>query len=415
VKTPAAGHPLPKGEGRDLVAMENSVGEGVLIQPDTVFIRDLLASGGGDLKKCYQCATCSVVCELSPDEAPFPRKQMIAAQWGLKEQLLGDPALWLCHNCGTCTTQCPRGARPGDVLGALRNKAIRQFAFPGFLGRLVANPRGWPVLYMLPVLIFMAIALWAPKGSPTPRLEFANVFPIPVLEPLFFGVSGFVLLAFGVGLSRCIRAAKSRGATGNIPRRVLPVLRETMTNERLQACGKKNWSLGHLLTLWGFVGLAVVGTATGIGTMFGILRTPLALLSPLKILANASALVILGGSLILLWERVHDPIQRTASTYFDWFFLLTLTGVALTGILSEIMRLAQFSALMYSIYYVHLVLIFALFLYAPYSKFAHLAYRTVVLAGAEPWRMKTPIGRRAGFSVFSVPARTHHRGHGGSQ
>src|SRR5208337_1554006 len=107
----------------------------------------------------------------------------------------------------------------------------------------------------------------------------------------------------------------------------------------LKACDKQSWSLGHLLTMWGFVGLAVVGTATGIGTMAGILRTPLALLSPLKILANASALVILGGSLILLRERVHDPIKLTASTYFDWFFLLTLTGVALTGILSEIMRL----------------------------------------------------------------------------
>ena len=382
--------------------------EAVLIQPDTSLIRDVLAAGGGDLKKCYQCATCSVVCELSPEESPFPRKQMIEAQWGLKARLMGDPALWLCHNCGDCTTQCPRGAHPSEVLGALRREAIRQFAFPGFLGRLAANPKAWPVLFLLPMLIFMAIALWAPKGAPTPRLEFANVFPIPVLEALFFTVSGFVLMAFGVGLTRCVRATRARGATGNIMRGLLPALRGIMTHERFWACDKRNWSLGHLLTMWGFAGLAVVGTTTGIGTMVGILRTPLALTSGLKILANVSALVILGGGLVLLLARVGDPLKRAASSYFDWFFLLTLVGVALTGILSELTRLAQLAAWMYPIYFVHLVLIFALFLYAPYSKFAHLAYRTVAMASTGPWKPKSQLARRASEPVRQEPVATTH-------
>ena len=106
-----------------------------------------------------------------------------------------------------------------------------------------------------------------------------------------------------------------------------------------------------------------------------------------------SAVVILCGGLLLLLERVRDPIKRAASNYFDWFFLLTLVGVALTGILSELMRLAQLAAWMYPIYFVHLVLIFALFLYAPYSKFAHLAYRTVAVAGAGPWKPKALMSR----------------------
>ncbi len=378
--------------------------EAVLIQPDTSFIRDVVAAGGGDLKKCYQCATCSVVCELSPEESPFPRKQMIQAQWGLKAQLLGDPAVWLCHNCGDCTTQCPRGAHPSEVLGALRCVAIKNFAFPWFMGRLVASRKALPLLFLLPTLIFLAIAEWAPKGQPTPHLEFANVFPIPLLEALLFTVSGFVLLGFGVGLNRWIRATKAMGAPGSIVPGLLPALKEIMTHERFWVCDKRSWSLGHLLTMWGFVSLGVVGTVTGIGTMVGVLRTPLALTSGLKIFANLSAVVILCGGLLLLLERVRDPIKRVATTYFDWFFLLTLVGVALTGILCEITRLAQLAAWMYPIYFVHLVLIFALLLYAPYSKFAHLAYRTVAVAGAGPWRSKEERSRRARGSVSAREA-----------
>jgi quinone-modifying oxidoreductase subunit QmoC len=384
------------------------VAEAMLIQPDTTFLREVMAAGGGDLKKCYQCATCSVVCQLSPEEAPFPRKQMIEAQWGLKAQLLGDPAIWLCHNCGDCTTQCPRGAHPSEVLGALRSVAIRSFAFPKFMGRLVASPDALPLLFLLPTLIFLAVAEWAPKGQPTPHLEFANLFPIPVLEALFFTVSGFVLLAFGVGIVRSLRARREGSASGDIVHGMLPALKQILTHDRFWACDMKNWSLGHLLTMWGFVGLGVVGTVTGIGTMIGVVRTPLALTSVLKMLANVSAMVILCGGVLLLIERVRDPVKRVASNYFDWFFLLTLVGVALTGILSELTRLAQLAEWMYPIYFLHLVLIFALFLYAPYSKFAHLAYRTVALAGAGPWKPKASMTQRAGEPAKQEIVATTH-------
>ncbi len=349
--------------------------EALLVQPDTAFIERVVASGGGDLKKCYQCATCSVVCELSPEGAPFPRRQMIAAQWGMKETLAADPAAWLCHNCGKCTEKCPRGARPGDVMGALRRETIRHFAFPRFLGALVANPQALPLLFLLPALIFTAVALWAPKPDPAPPFEFASLFPAAVLEPLFYAVCGFALVAFVVGMARFIRGLRQNGAHERLLPGLPGALAAIGTHDRFATCDDAPMRWAHLLTFWGFMGLALVGTAAGVGTMAGVLHTPLALASPLKIFANASALVAFTGLTILVVRRA----RRESSTYFDWFFLATLSSVVFTGILSELLRLAHAGA-MYGVYFVHLVLIFGLLLYAPYSKFAHLAYRTVALA-----------------------------------
>ena len=109
--------------------------ETYVIDPDLDFINKVGALGGEDLKKCYQCATCSVACPISPDTKPFPRKEMIAASWGLKDKLVGNADIWLCHNCGDCSTRCPREAKPADVLAAVRTYTIEEYAQPKALAK----------------------------------------------------------------------------------------------------------------------------------------------------------------------------------------------------------------------------------------------------------------------------------------
>ena len=71
---------------------------------------------------------------------------------------------------------------------------------------------------------------------------------------------------------------------------------------------------------------------------------------------------------------------------FAWLLLL----VGLTGFVVEVLRFtvspeavgaAQSTA--YGIYFVHLVLVFGLLVYLPYSKFAHMWYRAVAMVYAE--------------------------------
>jgi len=89
---------------------------GVLIQPDLEFKRQIMGLDSHDLSSCYQCGTCSAVCPISTADNPFPRKEMVWVQWGLKERVLSNPSIWLCHQCGVCNAYCPRGAQPANLM-----------------------------------------------------------------------------------------------------------------------------------------------------------------------------------------------------------------------------------------------------------------------------------------------------------
>jgi quinone-modifying oxidoreductase subunit QmoC len=62
--------------------------------------------------------------------------------------------------------------------------------------------------------------------------------------------------------------------------------------------------------------------------------------------------------------------------------IAVIFGVCVTGILAEVVRLANAAVFAYIMYFTHLVFIFVLFAYAPFSKMAHMVYRTMAMVFA---------------------------------
>lgn len=396
------------------------------VRPDRDFLYRILDEGGEDLKKCFQCATCSVVCELSQGNSPFPRKEMIWAQWGLKDRIVADPDVWVCHQCNDCTARCPRGARPGDVLAALRHQTVEHYAVPRALARSAGRLAHLPAMFLAAAaLLLVALVLRGPllKFKPLAGVLhamdhhgfYANLYPHWLLIGFFSSFLGLALLVAAVGLLRFWRAMKAADVasgrytpTVGLGTSLVRALGAILSHDKFGKCqGRASRRLAHLGAFYGFAALFLVSVWAVIALyvinpfLEDHLAYPFALWNPWKILANVGCVILIGGSVLAIRDRMTNKEEAGASTPFDWIFVWLLLGVGVTGLLTELCRfvaepsdLAGLRYAAYTVYFVHLVLVFQLLIYLPYSKFAHVLYRTLALVYVEHTGRTSGIGNR---------------------
>jgi quinone-modifying oxidoreductase, subunit QmoC len=368
-----------------------------MLNPDLDFKRRILGLGAHDLGSCYQCGTCSVVCPISTESDPFPRKEMVWVQWGLKDRLMADPSVWLCHQCSVCNTYCPRDAKPANVMAALRDYGITHYAEPAFMGEAVNQLKYLPLLFAAPITILLAVLAGLGHLATLPEGEvvFSKFLPVRVIEAVFTCAVGLAALAAIAGGVRYWRAIESQrtGDARFARRSVVETLRGIFSHEQFRRCGenaagirksfKAHLHVSHLAVFYGFMGLVVTTASVGIGIYAFRYLTPWPLWHPVKILGNLSGMAVIAGLGVFVTRRLMDKEKAGKSTYSDWLFLTFLGVTALTGFLSEIARLAGLQ-LAYWVYFVHLVFIFCLLVYLPYSKLAHLVYRFVAMLYSPP-------------------------------
>jgi quinone-modifying oxidoreductase, subunit QmoC len=376
--------------------------ETYLVDPDVGFIKEVARLGGQDLKKCYQCATCSVACPISPDTKPFPRKEMLAASWGLKDRLVGNGDIWLCHNCGDCTARCPRGAKPGDVLAAVRAYAVTEYATPKALGKAVNDPKMLVPLLALPAVIFLVVGFlvnalfgvqwlnFSPGGG---TIVHSNFFSHWLVDIIFIPTFFFAVGVFALGLKRFLadmhanalmegKTEKEKIDPVGFVQALVRAIPNILTHRRFNECGEnKERATPHMMVLFSFIALFIVTNIFFISLYVFGQHGPYSQLNPAKWLANVGGIALIIGSGMMIVQRLSNKDQ--VSSYKDWWLLGLVFGVGLTGMLAQLTRLGGLAGLSYFSYFVHLMFVWYLFAYTPFSKLAHLVYRTVAMGYLE--------------------------------
>jgi len=379
------------------------------IKPDVKFVRQVMEAGGHDLKKCYQCATCSVVCNVTPDDTPFPRKEMQWAQWGLKDKLIGDPDVWLCHQCSDCVAQCPRGAKPGRVMQAIAKMTIPSLSKPGFLAKGIGSPSALSLMAAIPVIILLAwIGIF---GSFNPERvgadkhivygELLGHWPIVGLFTTFF-VLAIIVLALGMrnywGMMKAHVTEEGKPFQGSGMSQVGPVMGEIASHKRFGKCDEtEDRKVSHLFIFYAF---ALLFVATAVSTLLtdGPLiwgghgtESPYPTISFVKLFAYPGAIAGVIGIALIIINRFKHQEKIGAGSYFDWLLISLVLLLMVTGVGTVGFRLLNVGLLAYPIYFVHLSTVLFLFMYAPFSKMAHMVYRATAMVFARTTGRDTPM------------------------
>ncbi len=102
--------------------------DAALSQLDLGF-RDEIAShpGGENIRQCFACGTCAAGCPVTDVDSEYNCRRIIRQiLFGMREEVLSSPLIWLCLVCYRCYVRCPQKVNFTDIMRVLRYLAVKE-------------------------------------------------------------------------------------------------------------------------------------------------------------------------------------------------------------------------------------------------------------------------------------------------
>lgn len=358
---------------------------------DPNLIRELEHFGLKDINRCQQCGNCTATCEFSTPENPFPRRFVNYIQLGQKDKITSSVEPWLCYYCGECSERCPRGADPGETMMVLRRYLTSVYDWTGFSKRFYSS-ESFEIIAVCVVAALVGAAMWLfNTGHPDwQHADINSVWPAAKVEIADLGMAAVLSGLLLSNSYRCIKFVMGE-RLGVVPARIyLAQLKELflhlLTQKRLGQCKDRMPWYVHLAIMTGYasVFLMVVVLLNGLGVAsmrFQRGWPEYVIWHPIRLLGYYATFAIMYGTTYAILGRLKKarPAYRNSHPT-DWMFLILLQLTTVTGIAIHVLRLLDRPASTYAVYVVHMmVCIPMLVLEVPFAKWAHLAYRPLVL------------------------------------
>ncbi len=373
-----------------------SIPGGRLVDP--TFLGELERFGAFDVKACFNCGNCTATCPLTTEDEKFPRRIIRLAQIGDRSSIVASKELWLCYYCGECSVTCRREAEPGEFMASARRYAIASFDPTGLARWLYTS---WTANVAAFVAV-SALLLWFMLRHAGPVdgrfFEFVSGHTIHDMGIVVIAVTVIAAILGIANMSRRIwvetrgkakpPGGKKKGLIARVGGAIGHVISEWAAEGRYRDCSdpyavsepwyRARW-LVHWCILWGFVGLLVA-------TTWNFLFKPeygawVPLWYPARLIGTIAGILLVYGAAMALWQRLRPTIKYAEHTlHTDWIFLAFLFLLGVSGFILEILDYTAPATVTGNIVLLlHIVLGFEIVLMLPFTKFAHVMYRSLAL------------------------------------
>jgi len=358
---------------------------------DPLLLTDVRKYGVFNAHGCFACGSCTLVCDLANGSASFPRRPMQSVVLGLRDSVTQGLEPWLCHDCGDCTTTCPRDAEPRQSMATLRRYLTAQYDWTGLSSRICRSTAF--ELAALSAVALVVVGLIILYHLTIEHLDISFVRTSMGLEHMFprityFTVAVFLLPGFLV-LSNAVRMfhlTMRQGAGKAIPLHCYAdeaktLLLNTVAQVQILKCAasdrKTKWTM-HWLLAFGCCLLAAI--------KFFFLKwfqtdKIYPLYHPQRWLGylGAACLILGAGEILVAWFRERAP-QHWSSRRSDLTLPVLLILTALSGLAAHVLRYTGLSLAAHYAYAIHLMIaVPMLVVEVPFGHWSHMIYRPMAL------------------------------------
>ena len=169
---------------------------------DPTLVSEVRKYGRFDTAGCFNCGTCTLTCDLAGQYVSFPRRSTRQVLMGLRQAVNESLDPWICHDCGDCSTACPRQTGPREAMMTLRRYLASVYDWTGIASRINSS-KAWHIgaLSFVAVLVLALVVLYHVYVVKMPFSEFSatpmglgHMFPLMTYFTLIVVLFPFFIL-----------------------------------------------------------------------------------------------------------------------------------------------------------------------------------------------------------------------------